>query len=504
MFRFLSTELPAARSAQAEPCAREAQGDVSGHGSDVRARLRTMRRRRSQRGVALIMVLGTLTILTVMLTEFQDETSAELGSAMSARDRVRAEYAARSGVNLARLLLAAEPTIRSAIAPLFILMKQTPPQIPVWEYADKILGAFGDSEAAAAFSGIAGVNLAEGRNLGMENAGFRIQVVDEDSKINLNLAAHYGSQQRMGELIRGLLGNDPTDEIFTQADAQGNVNDRYTICSALIDWADPDDKLESCDPALQNAPQTGAEDGYYQLLSKPYQRKNAGFDSLEEVHLVRGVTDEFYDRFFSPDADDPSKRKVTVWGQGPINVNTANPATLLGLICSYAVENTPLCVDPQQAMTFMMVLEMVKGVMPGIPAFGTKKSFTQAVKGQGPLGTTLTGMGFQPVTLTRDNVFEDIIAVESKVFSIYATGYVKAGKKETQTRVHAVVDLRNAPPPGVVQQAQAQRALEDAGLAQPQQATSSGSGTTSGQDPNSLAAALAPSPGGTILYYRVD
>jgi len=58
----------------------------------ARSRSQSERARRSsrRRGVALILVLGALTILTVMLTEFQDETSAELGSALSERDALKA------------------------------------------------------------------------------------------------------------------------------------------------------------------------------------------------------------------------------------------------------------------------------------------------------------------------------------------------------------------------------------------------------------------------------
>jgi general secretion pathway protein K len=475
---------------------------MSSPDAQLRGRLAARRRRRGQRGVALIMVLGTLTVLTVMLTEFQDETSAELGSAMSARDSVRAEYAARSAVNLTRLLIAAEPTIRTAVAPLFLLMGGAPPQIPVWEYSDAVLGAFGDSEGSSAFQGITGLNLAEGRNLGMENAGFRIQVVDEDSKINLNLAAHPGSQQRIAEQILGLFGNDPMDPMFSKLDDQGDLADRATICSALIDWADPDEKLEACDPRAAEQASTGAEDGYYQLLPKPYQRKNAGFDSLEELHLVRGITDDLYDRFFVPDPDDPSRRNVTVWGQGPINVNTANPGTLLALICSGAVDETPLCTDLQQQLTFLSVLEMVKSMTPGVPVFNTKKAFVNAVKGKGMIGAMLVPMGFQPVTLLRDNVFEDAITVESKVFSIYATGYVRAGKKETRTRIHAVIDLRNAPPPGAAMQNQLDRALQ--GGQAPSSGTTQDTTTTGSQSPESLEALLKPTPGGTFLYYRVD
>jgi len=61
-----------------------------------------------------------------MLTEFQQETSAELGSVMSERDAVQAEYAARSAIALSRLLLAAEPTVRNRFRPT------SKRQIPVW------------------------------------------------------------------------------------------------------------------------------------------------------------------------------------------------------------------------------------------------------------------------------------------------------------------------------------------------------------------------------------
>src|SRR5688572_9125028 len=117
---------------------RFAKAPATAAGRRVRARRRAGRRRR--RGMALIMVLAALTVLTVMLTEIQDESSAELGSALSARDALVAEYAAKSAVNLSRLLIAAEPTIRQ---PLAFLLGNT--QIPVWAFADSVLGAFNDT-----------------------------------------------------------------------------------------------------------------------------------------------------------------------------------------------------------------------------------------------------------------------------------------------------------------------------------------------------------------------
>ena len=46
-------------------------------------------RRHRQRGVALVLVLTALTILAVMLTEFQDEGSTELSGALAGPETTR-------------------------------------------------------------------------------------------------------------------------------------------------------------------------------------------------------------------------------------------------------------------------------------------------------------------------------------------------------------------------------------------------------------------------------
>src|SRR5271154_4009186 len=149
-------------------------------GSVSRAAARARRRRR-ERGVALIMVLGAIAIMIVMLAEFQDDAGAEFAAATAARDSVQAEYFARSAINLSRLLIAAEPTMREGIAPLFMLMKRTAPQLPVWQYADRVLGAFNDKEGSQDFAGLSGLNMSQSKNLGLKGGHFEINIVDEDA-----------------------------------------------------------------------------------------------------------------------------------------------------------------------------------------------------------------------------------------------------------------------------------------------------------------------------------
>ena len=52
------------------------------------------------------------------------------------------------------------------------------------------------------------------------------------------------------------------------------------LAAAIIDWRDADDQVTT----------GGAESEYYLLLSEPYQCKNAAFETVEELLLVKGAT----------------------------------------------------------------------------------------------------------------------------------------------------------------------------------------------------------------------
>jgi general secretion pathway protein K len=452
------------------------------------------RHRRREGGVALIMVLGAISVMIVMLAEFQDDAGSEFAAATAARDSVQAEYMARSALNLSRLLVAAEPTMRQAIAPLFALAQRTVPQIPVWEYADRILAAFNGKEASQDFLGLSGLDPSQGKNLGMHGGSFEVVIVDEDAKINVNMgASNEIAHIRLARQLMGRMAPPQYSPLFERPDSTGNYSDRLSICSALIDWADPDEQLYSCD--LTAAPSSNAvEDGWYQLLSKPYRRKNAPYDSLEELHMVRGVTDDYWATFVDPDPTNPRKRELTVWGQGTINVNTANPLTLFAIICSGAPQ-AELCTDPGQMQTFVTGVMMAQGMTMGAPLFGSTADFIATMKGQGMLGPMLSALGMKPIKFASESDFAKSISTESKVFSIYAVGVVKGYKRETRVRIHAVVDFRAAP-------TLANLASAVAGAAGAP-ATPKPSSTSS-TDANALQAALQPSIGGQILHFTIQ
>jgi general secretion pathway protein K len=451
------------------------------------------RRRKHERGVALIMVLGAIAIMVVMLAEFQDEAGAEFAAATASRDSVQAEYFARSGINLSRLLIAAEPTMRAGIAPLFMLMKQTPPQLPVWEYSDRILGAFNDTNGAQDFAGLSGLDMSQSKNIGLKGGHFEVDIVDEDAKINVNMgAANEIAHIRLAKELMATMSPVQYDTLFQQRDATGNYHDRLTICSALIDWADPDEQLYSCDPTGAGA-SNAVEDAWYQLLATPYRRKNAPYDSLEELHMVRGISDDFWASFVDPDPTTPKKRVMTVWGQGTVNVNSANGLTLFAITCAGA-PTAELCTDPLQMQTFLMGVTMARGITMGAPLFGSAKDFVQTMEGQGMLGPLLTAMGMKPVKFQSESDFTKSISTESKVFSVYAIGVVKGYKRETRVKIHTVVDFRTAP--SLLASATPAKTAPTA--------PAGGGGGQQIASADSMAAALEPNVGGQILYFNIQ
>ncbi len=213
--------------------------------------------------------------------------------------------------------------------------------------------------------------------------------------------------------------------------------------------------------------------------------------------MVRGVTDDFWSTFVDPEPTDPKKRQMTVWGQGAVNVNTANPLTLYALVCSGA-PTAELCTDPTQMQMFVMGVTMAQGISMGAPIFGTAGDFIQMMKGQGQLGPILTAMGMKPVKFQSESDFAKSIATESKVFSVYAVGVVKGYKRETRVRIHTVVDFSAAPSlanmAGLATAASASTAVPASG----------GGPAVSGQGPNAITSALQPSVGGQVVYFNIE
>ncbi|MDD5307765.1 MAG: type II secretion system protein GspK [Deltaproteobacteria bacterium] len=367
----------------------------------------------SERGIALLMVLVALTVLGAMTADFMETNETYVATAVNERDAVKAEYLARSGVNLARLLLSVQPILGKSL------------NFPFWQYADMIMSPFSGPEAGGGLTDMAGIDLQGAKGLGVSEGNFTVKILDEDSKINVNMASDQVMRKRMVDQLAMLMAPVEYDPLFDRQSSDGQFLAREDVICEIIDWTDPDE--DRCDFS-------GSEDpSYYQSLDTPYERKNAPFDSLEELHLVRGVDDDVWSTFVDPDPSKPEARVMTVWGKGKVNVNTAPAQVLFPLVCMMATDDTGVsaCLDPMQRLNLLAILQAMITLRTFMP-FGTVRDFVAAIESpEERLFLPLAGFPLPGKRLARQ-----LVTTRSTVFSIYADGTVGKVTK----RIHVVVD----------------------------------------------------------------
>ena len=187
----------------------------------------------NQRGIALLITLVILVLLVVLIVEFDYGTKINLITAGNFRDDVRATFLAKAGVRVGQAMLKDDKK-----NPDRYKSQKTQPCLD--------LGAMPMGDGTAS-----------------------VTICDESAKLNLNMLA----QDTKGEWIKIF------QRLFTALDLEPGLAD------ALKDWVDRDS---------DTAGSYGAEDDYYERLSSPYRCKNEPMDSLGELRLVRGMTDEIY------------------------------------------------------------------------------------------------------------------------------------------------------------------------------------------------------------------
>jgi len=180
----------------------------------------------SENGIALVMVLWVLAILTVIALSYSYMTRTETLSTLTFRQTVQERFIAEAG-------------IERAIVELFYRRLNPADTENIWRV---------DCTPYEVKTG---------------NGYATVSLTDESAKVDINKASDV--------ILRNLLMNLGVDEERVDI-----------IVDSIMDWRDPDDfhRLH------------GAESDYYMSLPKPYKAKNANFDSIEELLLVRGVDRE--------------------------------------------------------------------------------------------------------------------------------------------------------------------------------------------------------------------
>lgn len=258
---------------------------------------------KNNRGVALIITILIISLIVPLTLQFMDATLFDRISAANLGDGIKAECSARSGFQYALAVLyqdASSDRLSSGCDSLNEPWAKSINPDPDGTFVDDYF---------------------KGEDL--DRIVFDVKIIDHSGKINVNRLisstsldpnensnpsdpAHtegfYSAQQKILKRLLTSLENLKLEE-----DEVGDIVD------SIIDWIDEDDEMRGLG---------GAENSYYQGLSRPYPCKNAPMETLEELILVKGMTHEIYNGI---------KYFLTVYGDGMININTANEKVLKSL-----------------------------------------------------------------------------------------------------------------------------------------------------------------------------
>ena len=235
------------------------------------------RRLKENKGFALLMTILVISLIVPFTLQFNASMRSELYGAANLKDGTQLDQIARSGFQI-------------VLAALYEDSLET-------EF-DSFHEPWADSLALASSSLF-------------EDGRFDIRVKDHSGRININkLVDDKGKvDQKQRDLLERFLS---AEEFELDPEEVGDILD------AITDWLDPDNEVTKF----------GAEDSYYQSLDTPYACKNGPMDFLDELLLVRGITPELY---YGAEGRPGISPYLTTYGQGLININTADPLVLKSL-----------------------------------------------------------------------------------------------------------------------------------------------------------------------------
>ncbi len=225
------------------------------------------------RGSILVMTVWILFFLAALAVAVGGIVTANVRAAAGVKNRVKAYYLARAGIERAITEAKSDSNAWDSIN-------------EPWGSSEELFREVSIGEDKGSFSVY--YEYATGMGGSVTNYG----MYDEERKININKAAV--------PLLKAMLEN--IAEIGSMAASD--------IAAAIVDWRDADDVVLT----------GGAENSYYAALSEPYSCHNGDFQSLHELLLVKGMTAAIFYKI---------RPYVTVFGAGKININTAELPVLV-------------------------------------------------------------------------------------------------------------------------------------------------------------------------------
>ena len=242
--------------------------------------------RNGEKGLVLILVLIIVAILTVLVADFTFSTHIDLEISKNSLNDIKAQYIAKSGI-----------TVISSTMKTNNL-----------------------EELSELASLVEGVELGEGQealwsftvpSFPVGDGVVSLKVEDERSKINLNSLVNPSSNKMDFQVFTALT------ELFRFLEVEDEKSSLFI--NSLVNWLD-----RGLVGAQNDQRSQGANKGFYNSLENPYEIKDGQLDSVEEIRMIEGMDEDFYEKI---------KDYVTVYPQNKfVNFSTASKPVIMATL----------------------------------------------------------------------------------------------------------------------------------------------------------------------------
>jgi type II secretory pathway component PulK len=409
---------------------------------------------RGQRGIALLLVLSSILLLTSMVVEFAYDTGVSYDVAMNERDRLQAFYLAQSAINFSRVVIKFDKESKQLVAkaakqlgsnlqvqPLYKMIPINSTllrgliQAGGGEGAESAEsppeggGGEADKSKAAAQQAFSTVNVKQAETFLDFEGDFRADIDPEDGKLPLNafftIDPGQAGYDRLKNVLIFLLIQKPFEGMF-----KDKLKEPQELATKIADYVDQNDVINDF-----GGGERGSEiSAYVGLKQKP---KNAKLLTVEELMFIPGMTDDILSEL---------KKHVTVYkSTDKINACIASDELLRAMIIAFTQNRTDIePLRPDNEDRLKNALDKVREKCPDTSAMSQALNEVLGIGAAGSPGATTQPASGSPTTQPAAGTatgaasdFASMISSDETIFKIEATGTV--GNAEVK-----VVDVLNA------------------------------------------------------------
>ena len=266
--------------------------------------MKLKRAKTKQKGFVVIVVLCMIICMAVLLLGFNYQSRNNLRAVGDFQKSAQALNCAKAGLNIA------------------IAAIKNAEDVPIYKQSLNLLS--------------------EENAFDIDDGNCSITITEENGKLNVNLLKDKNgkpNRTKIDQLLRLI-------DLLNREEA-GYSRIGYGLVPSIIDWADSDDKVTHL-PFIKYE-NSGAESAYYGNLENPYRCRNTSLEVTEELLLVKGITQDVFERM---------RDYVTVYGNGRVNINHASKLVIESLSEKMDAVLARMIIDRRRIKPFNSITEL--------------------------------------------------------------------------------------------------------------------------------------------------